>query len=814
MIGLLRRSALPRSAIFVLLFVLACGGSVEDGSSDAIPQLRERVRQGDFAAVQRGAEEILARDPDDPQANLFLGLALMQQRQLGRAVWPLEKASRAEGDAGLQAGILLASVLFQTEGFEEAVKAASAVLERDPDRVAARLVRAEARLRMSQPAKALEDLETVLAADPDVYQAQVLKTGALADLGRLAEAEQAVKRMHEMALEQAPAKAGATCIALPSFVRDYRTDIPEEARKARVEEELLGCMERHPDDSTVIGFALWFYDATGRKERGNEILREAIARDPARLEPRQRLAQRLLDDGRPEEATAILREAAERAGTVESWQLVAQVLQRQGKLEEALDAVRRARRAEGSEHARDYARFQEADLLIELGRLEASRELVGRVQTEAYRALLEGRHAEAAGDAEAALAAYERGVAHWPNNVGARLVAAGAAEKVGDRERAKAHYREAARLDGEGTDAGYRLARMLYEEGDFRQALYVGARQAKGRPNSPELALLAAHAYLALHEYAKAKELFDAVTQWEVYRARAVAGLAAVAREEKGPDAALEVIAAHGLDPSDPEHRPLLESVVRDLVDLRRFDDALERVARARAADPASPQPDVLRGTVLLEAGRVVEASEAFAAALARDPEHGPALSGRAAVAVKAGRAREAVALYDRAAAAGTPDPSATYRAAQVVLRRGDRAEAERRLEAVLDTQPGHGGAANDLAFLLVEAKRDLDRARDLARLAVRLQPEAATLDTLGLVHLARDEPEAARRAFERALQEDPDSGELRYRLAQALEASGRTEEAIASLREALAGGDFPQEEEARARLASLSAGPVSEEER
>jgi len=107
---------------------------------------------------------------------------------------------------------------------------------------------------------------------------------------------------------------------------------------------------------------------------------------------------------------------------------------------------------------------------------------------------------------------------------------------------------------------------------------------------------------------------------------------------------------------------------------------------------------------------------------------------------------------------------------------------------------------------LLATDRRDLDLALSLAREASRMRPEAATLDTLGLVHLERGECEAAVDALERAVAKPDGPPTAYYHLAIALRESGNAIRARAMLERALEAGDFPEAEAARRQLAELDA--------
>ena len=84
-----------------------------------------------FAASVQPLREILAEHPDHPEANMLLGVALVQTGQPSLAVWSLEKAA-ASAEYGVESGLLLASAFVAIQAYEDAVRAVDRVLERDP----------------------------------------------------------------------------------------------------------------------------------------------------------------------------------------------------------------------------------------------------------------------------------------------------------------------------------------------------------------------------------------------------------------------------------------------------------------------------------------------------------------------------------------------------------------------------------------------------------------------------------------------------------------------------------------------------------
>jgi protein O-GlcNAc transferase len=127
------------------------------------------------------------------------------------------------------------------------------------------------------------------------------------------------------------------------------------------------------------------------------------------------------------------------------------------------------------------------------------------------------------------------------------------------------------------------------------------------------------------------------------------------------------------------------------------------------------------------------------------------------------------------------------FRSALESFRRGDHADAERRLWAATQADPRHAGALNLLGALLASQKR-YGEAEPLLRAAARIPPvSAGTLYNLGLALQNLDRPRDALGAFEKALTKDPRSADAWFGRGSVLQESGKAEEAIACFDRALA---------------------------
>jgi tetratricopeptide (TPR) repeat protein len=780
-----------------LLLLGACLGSTEDRLAEA----RALQDAGAFQESIEPLRELLAEEPEQGEANYLLGVALVQTGQPSLAVFPLEKAAAAP-EQRVIAGLLLATTFAHLEAYDEAIRVASDVLETDPQRSAARRLRAQALLGANRREEALADARTLYETEPADFHAGLLYATILAELGRTEEAEQLHAELEAASARSGDALAATRgCLARAAFFEDHLRD------DARAEAHYRRCLEKAPTDPLALRLATSFFDERQRRAEATAFWRAALEREPENLGFRQVLAARIEATGDEEGARALLREGIELAGSAQAWIALVQLEQRNGRSEAALAALEEAEKL--SPERNEQLLFLKGDLLVDLGRLDEAERLVAGFEEPSFRELLKGRILFARGDAQAALAAFEAGLRRWPNNAGARYLAGLAARALGDVDRAVSELRESVRADASATDAALLLASLEASRGQHREAadaarMFIERRSAA----RPEGYLVAIRAQRALGQYDAARRSAAQLREAGFAREAAIAG-AEIEAAAAGPGAAgaaagVAALRASGLDPNAPANEPVLRALVELQLAAGQGGEALAAVDGALARDASRASLHELRGVVLLRLERLDEAEAAFEQALARDADHARARAGLAAVAHARGDLDGALALYDEAARALPDDVGPAYAAAQIALARGERADARRRLEEVLRRQPAHAGAANDLAWLLANDGEELDRALALAQRAHRIDPNPEIADTLGWVHLQRGEHEPALALFEQALAERPDSQSMRFHLGLALARKGDRQAAADALRRALAPGPFPEAEAARSELARL----------
>jgi tetratricopeptide (TPR) repeat protein len=738
----------------------------------------------------------LAEEPDDRDASLLLGAALVQSRRYGEAMFHLRRAA-AEGESANEAGLLLAATLLLIENFEAAIDAADQVLARDPSQTMGWIVRGQAALKSARHEIALESAERALELNADDFPARILQAGALLSLERREEAERAFGELSTLAPRIGPEAVATACTEQARFQATLLDDF--ESAHATLD----SCSD------VLITRAFWveagaqLYALTGAADAALALIRRALEANPGDHRVRILLADQLRQAGANDEAEEVLIAGTGQPQPLPLWQTLAMTRRVDGDLAGALDAIDGALGLGAVDT--EALRFARADVLIDMERLDEAATEARLLKEPIYRDIATGRLLLERSEPEKALALFEGVLQQWPDHAGVRVLAARAAHEVGDEERALADLREATRAAPRETDASLLLARLYLLRGEPETAFAYARRHLDLRgPGEPEALLVAADAAHASGDLESARTALEALAQRPADRPLGVSELAAFVAETEGVAEARAVLSDAGLDLGAPENDVVLRRAVRLELDDGNPEAGLALLDELLASHPGLASAHAVRAHVLLEGGDATGAAAGFEAALAHDPESAESLAGLGTLAFQRGETEEAISFYERAVALAPGEPAYRYGLAQAHLAGGAYAEADEQLQTVLRSHPEHAGAANDLAWLLAMRGESLERALLLAERALLLSPSPEVRDTLGLVHLRAGRTDAAHAVFEEALAERPGYTTARYHLALVHLEQGEEAAAREALQTALAGEPFSEAAEARAALARL----------
>lgn len=774
---------------------LACGAG--DQTLDDVRALQD---SGAYAETLAPLRALLEANPNDPEANYRLGLALVNTGRATAAIFPLKRAA-ADASMARQAGLLLATSFSQMRNFEEAVAAADLVLKADPDNEAAWLVRAQAALSGNDAETGLASAEKLVALRPEDPGYKSLVAGALMSLGRHDEAEKILLAIEGVPWPSDPSGAGKTCLVLANFYGKFRGGAERAAPKIRE------CLERYEDDITLLPIAADSWDAIDRRDEATALMQRALEQSPDDQTLRLLLAKRKLAGGEREAGEKMIEDAARSSGNPKSWLQLAGVRRTAGDAAGALTALDEALAL--SPESQEF-QFLRADVLIDLERLDEAEAVASNLEEQTFVRILRGRLALERGDPKEALAQLGPAIEQWPTNAGARLLAAEAAYQLGDEARALSELREASRAEPGETDAALLLARLHLARGEYDQAVEFAWRHITRRKTlAPAAHRVGIWAQAAQGDGKGARAFLENLRKGDAgdFAGVALAEEAQLVVREEGAAAAVRLLRAKAAALGEAGYEPALRALVGLETEAGRGREAAALVDSLAAKRKDAPHLQALRGELLLAAGDRVGAAAAFGEALRLDPAFAAGHAGQARVARAEGRTAEAVALYDQAASEAVLGAPYALEAAQTLIAGGDTAGGRKRLEKLAEQNPEHPGITNDLAWLLASEGEELDRAARLAETASRQYPGPETLDTLGYVQLRRGDLPAAAAAFERALELRPGYATARYHLGLTLVEKGDRDAARAALQGALDSGPFPEADDARIALAKLEGG-------
>jgi len=790
------RCAHARRQICLMLVLVALGLGCSAEHDTRLTEIRTQHAAGALDRVVASLQEILAEDPDHAEANFMLGQVLLQIARPELAIPALEKAAQSKRFAR-PAGLLLASTHFEMHAFEDAVAAATRVLEVDSSSQFALLTRGRSQLAAGHPTLALADADRILETEPNDQNASLLRARTLLDLGRAEEAEKIWIDMHTRLRSLGIVdQAARACTQLSLFYLSQ-----QEVEKT--DRTYQDCLEKYPTDAYLQRWASDFYVRRGEVDRVIELHRTAVETVPDDLRLWARLANMLLATADGDEAEATLREATARFDSPQSWRLLADLYLKRGDSTQAREALESA--IEKSPEPHQPSLYSLADLLVQEGDIEHAREIGARLTEPTYQHMLEGNIKLHSQQPQLALEHFDAALSIWPQNSRARFLAGEAALLSGNRPRAISEYATALSIDDRETDAALRLAEINFASRRPRQALSFAQRHISRRPYTDSAPYrIAVRSAIALGDYVAAERFAGALELLDPDDVGWVIEKATIQRHGTGPMASSEFILSSGRDLADPANHLLLRGLVNDLAALGRATQGLVFVDAAIEREPNRAALHDLRARMFFELEKFEETSIVAEHALALDPAYAPAFEVRAFLALERGDSKAALAALDDAAKAAPESADYSYSAAAIARKMGDDNLAIAYLEEALARQPGFALAANDLASLLANTGGDLDRALALTRVALTRSNNATVLDTLGWVRHQRGEYDYAVSSFRSALERNPDSPAIEYRLGMSLLALGEIGEAR-KVFEKLLDSPAPAERDlARAELARL----------
>jgi tetratricopeptide (TPR) repeat protein len=803
-----RRFSSGRRAARGLLLGLAVLLAAPLGCGDDASRLAEHMTRGEASLEAEKPNEAaiefknaLQIDPNHAPAHFGLAKAYLAQRDVRKAYWELSETVRLDPeniDARLALGQFL--LLGGEDEFNQAVEQAAAILERQPERWEAFVIRASALESLKRLDEARADYEKAVELAPD--NADVLRTLAafLTRAGDLATAEPMFRQL----VEKDPSTQ--SWFQLGAFLA---VDRERDAEAEQAFRSGLGVAKEEEKSEAHQRLASFYYQRE-RYDEAEKVLQDGIESTEDDLDLIYALARFYHSRGAQDRADAMIEEAARsKPDEVAPYLILSAYRGRNGDLPGALEAAEKALAVDAENKP---ARLRKAELLIDMGLREGDQAKLaqGRAIVDAVLAqdassaeahfvrgkieLAEGRPADAA-------TAVRRALELKPDWAQAHFLLASALLVQGDRQQARAEALRALERDAEFVEARMLLARIHALLGESDQAIEEARRILRQRPDSRDMRILLAQSLVHTGRAEDARVELEAIP----LDARDAEVLFALGRidmlHDKPELARAKLLQALEKAPGHPE---ILESLLQVDVAEGRGAESLTRIRAALAAATESPALVRLEALALLATGEGPQAEARLRRAIELDPNDLASYQALARYLLGSGRRAESIQTYEQAVQSRPEFAPLRFTLGTLYEAEGRRQDAIAQYEEAIRIDDGLAVAKNNLAYLLAEEGRDLDRALDLAQAAKAQLPESPNAaDTLGWVLLKKGITGAAvdyLRESERGFPPNhPDLGWVRLHLAQAYEANGQPEEARAVLERALE-GFAGLEREARAR--------------
>jgi putative PEP-CTERM system TPR-repeat lipoprotein len=746
-----------------------------------------------------GAEAIFLRaleaSPNDPGVLMARANLLGRSGRFSDAAADLSRAAalyRADSllTRELTALVALAQIQLAGNDLDAAEATAAQLVERAPQSALTAYFQGLVEYRRGRFDAAADIIQPLTSASPDTPQFRSLLGAIHLARGELGQAEQQFLAV----LANSPRDPAAVKLLAETRLRQQR---PEAALSALRSVEAAAAED--PQIGLLSGVANLL---TGNTEQGVVYLQQAAALDPTNELLKLQLARAYLVAGRSSDASALL-QGAFSAGTAG---LEAAMLR-------LLADIRQGGDGAGDASARD---------------------LLERFPDEPRALTAAAMYFQLRGDADRARELFERAAERETDGVVARMFVAAALAQDGRREDAEQLLRRVVEQQPDNGQALNALAELALARGALDEGAELLSRAADhSNTVLPRLALVQLRIRQGNLGAAQEQLELAAKAAPDSPEVTAVSGLLAYAEGRSQEAATLLARAESAL----PNRLGITLALARAQIASKQAAAAKATVQRVLAVAPRSLPLRLMLGEAELRLGN---AEEAFAIASALKAEYPTQTGGYILEADAQIATRRYAAAADTLAAAYGREPTWPVLARLVSARQlaGQPAEALSASEAWVRANPQHIPGALSLAGLLQEAQRndealrayqrvididgnnlaalnnaawlahDLNRpgALQLAERAYALaEDNPAVLDTLGWILVGQNRQAEALPHLSRAAELAPNAPEIRYHLASALAASGKSAEARSILTTVVTGSrDFEGMAEARHLLESL----------
>ena len=690
---MVRSNAVLSIVLLTSLFLIGCDwSSPEAKKARHLERAKSYVEKGQYQEALIEYQNVAQADPKD--ANAYYQLALIHLK-LG-------------GVANIQAA------------FAELTRS----LELDKTNRDAQLKLGEVYLLGNEPAKAREQADLVLVSAPQNAEGLVLRGRSLINEKRYQEAAAELKKAIELdpknmdlyidlalayvlandttaaeaALKQAlTINPRATKILLALGDLRVTTGKPDEAEIIYKQ-----TLEIAPDDEQIYLKLVRFYQHVGKPQQMEATLQKLASIKPKDEKPQIYLGDLFTWLGQPDKALVSYLRATEinPTSTIARDKLISYYLD-SGKIAEAEPKIK--------------------------GILEKnSRDLVGR--------FFEARVQMIKIHPDEAISLLQGVIKDEPQFAPAHHFLGMAFLQKRQTAQARGAFAEAVKLNPNSTESRTALAQMYLAEGSADLAIEHAQAALQLNPRNVQAALIAGDAYLLKGDFAKSKQVFEAIAKALPNESLGPYGLGLVAHAEKNDAKALTYF-EEALSKKPTAIDPMVQ-IVQIKMAQGKLNEARERVTKQLEASPNNPMLYNLLGQLWMQAKDTGQAEIAFKKAIELDNSLLAPYLNLGQLYQQAGKLDQAAQEYEIVLKKDSTVVSAHILLGMIHERRNEYKKAQAQYEQALKFNPRLAPAANNLAWLMAEQGENLDVALSYAQTAREQQPNDPHIaDTLGWIY-------------------------------------------------------------------------------
>ena len=696
------------------------GGSLSQAQYDALlAALAEaQIAARDLPGARATQTELVKQSGDTPLAHFIAARIAMAEQNYAVAVAEAQRVLAAAPDQ-LQAKLMLGAALLANGNLNQAEAQLSELVRQAPENVEARKLLAQVNLRLQRPDLAMQVLSPVQQAESADPQLGALlgwanlqrgdEGAAIGLLERSITAQPGNPRLKlDLALAYLRAGRNEDAVALLRTLPTQPGDLRREslliaavaasrgAGAARAEVEQI--VAAHQDDVGVLNVAAIFYAKQRDFAAARRELERAAALEPRNLATLMNIARIEADAGDPAAARAALQRALQAEPQSKTARLaLAQLAARGGDIDGAIKWLEEVRRADVSAVE---PRLVLAALYLQQKKSAqsdaVSREALAASDRNATVIDTLGRMSMDFGRYEEALSRFREAAERDPRAVDPLLNAARAQMALGNAAAARESVEKARVLQPDSVPAAAMLISLDLREGRREQALARLEQLESARGQDAAVALLEGDVAFALQSYEAAANAYAAAYKLTPSAVAAVRNYRAGAQAHvETPAALLEAWLAR--QPADHAARMVYAEALSSGKPKRAIEQYELLAAQGR------PSAAVLNNLAWLYfEGGDPRAEETAKRAYDLAPADSAVADTYGWVLVRKGKAAEGLPILERALEGAGKVPEIRYHYAVALAEVGERERARNELQVLTRGAPAFS-AAEDARRLLAE---------------------------------------------------------------------------------------------------------------